>query len=77
MLAPFLGGLLFYIFSFLPFILGLVILPVAPVFGVGFAVAAFLRQERYSALPWIGLIFNLAVGCCVCGMLSGWHPKYG
>jgi hypothetical protein len=51
------------------FILGLCILPLTPICGVGFAVAAWVRHEKYQALPWIGLLLNLVVMYFIFGQL--------
>jgi hypothetical protein len=52
--APFIS-LPLSIVVFLP-LLGL-----TPIVGVGCAVAAWIRHEKQWALPWIGLLLNLAL----------------
>jgi hypothetical protein len=62
--APFIGGILIFILLKLPdmgFILGLYMIPLTPICGVGFAVAGCVRREQHWFLPWIGLLFNLAI----------------
>ena len=67
-MAPFIGWFLGLTFlSLLSFwdlsFLSLYILPLTPICGIGFAVAAWKRHEKHWALPWIGLLLNLAILC--------------
>ena len=72
--APFIGALLFYITEWIlaasfeipfAFELGLLLIPITPICGVGFAIAARIRRERFRVLPWLGLLINLALICYV------------
>ena len=69
--APFIGAFLFWVLMWvftdfsLSFVLGLSLIPLSPMCGVGFAVAAWIRRERCWLFPWIGLFINLALLCWV------------
>jgi len=39
----------------------LMLIPAPPVLGIVFAIVGVLRREGFWALPWIGLIVNLAL----------------
>lgn len=64
--APVIGGLICYLIvwvwsDFEYCMLGFVFLGLAPFFGVGFALVALARREKYQALSWIGLVVNVVV----------------
>jgi hypothetical protein len=68
--APFIGALLFYVTVWIlaasleipfAFAFGLLLIPITPLCGVGFAITAWIRGERYRVLPWLGLLINLAL----------------
>lgn len=67
--APFTGALLILILLWgmpafpLSFILTLFLIPLSPICGVGFAVVAAIRRERYSAVWLLGLVINLVAVC--------------
>src|SRR5438270_135065 len=65
--APFIGAFMIFVLLWgipdfpLSFILALFIIPLSPICGIGFAVAAGIRGERYFAIRAVGLLINLAV----------------
>lgn len=68
--APFIGAFLFYFAEWIlaasleipfAFELGLLVIPFTPLCGIGFAMLAWVRGEPYRAIPWLGLLINLAV----------------
>lgn len=67
--APVIGAFLFYfteliLCDFIPFafLLLILIVPMTPLCGIGFAIMSWLRHERYFVLAYIGLILNLVFG---------------
>jgi hypothetical protein len=75
--APVIGGLIIFLLlgvfpSFpLSFILSLLIVPLTPICGAGFAVTALIRREKYWALPCVCLLLNLVIMYFVFGQMFG------
>jgi len=65
--SPIVGGilsaLLFGAFYYIgPIVLlALLLVPLSPICGVIFAALALVRREKYSVLPAVGMLINLAV----------------
>ena len=83
--SPFIGALLFYFAEWIlsasleipfAFEFGLLLIPITPLCGVAFAIVAWIRGERYRALPWFGLLINVALAYWVFSMKS-WVGSMG
>ena len=65
--TPFVGALLIGVLIWILYnsdssfclFLAIWLVPLTPIFGVGLAVTAWIRQEQHRQLPWIGLAINL------------------